>query len=73
MGLILWLLFIGFVLIYGGWFFGKSIGNVVFNPENKTVYIDKSITINHNYHNHRHEHKNLTIIDDETHKKALNN
>ncbi len=73
MGLFLWLIFIGFVLIRGGWIIGKSVGNTIFNPENKSVYIDKSVTINHIQHHHTHKHQNLTVIDEETHKRGLDN
>jgi len=73
MGLLFLLLIVGFVLIYGGLFVGKSIGNAIFNPEESAKYIDKSVTINHNYHNHVHKHQNLTVIDEETHKKGLDN
>jgi hypothetical protein len=71
MGLLFLLCIVGFVLIYGCGLIGKSIGNAIFNTEESAKYIDKSVTINHNYHNHVHKHQNLTVIDEETHKKAL--
>jgi hypothetical protein len=62
------LLFI--VLVGGGWLVGRFIGELLFpEREEKPTYIDKSV--NHHYHTHIHEHKNLTVIDEETHKKGL--
>lgn len=62
------LLFI--VFVGGGWLVGKFIGGILFpDYKEKPPYIDKSV--HHHYHTHNHEHKNLTVIDEETHRKGL--
>lgn len=62
------LLFI--VFVGGGWLVGKFIGSILFpDREEKPTYIDKSV--NYHFHTHNHEHKNLTVIDEETHRKGL--
>lgn len=84
MAFLLFVLILFIVLVGGGWFIGSSVGSAldkVFgnNREDKPTYIDNSV--HHHYHthehgqknvqNHNHLHQNLTIIDEETHKKGL--
>jgi len=61
--------FLFFVLVFGGWAVGKLIGNIFFPERNTGGYIDRSV--HHHHHHHTHTHQNLTVIDDETHKRAL--
>lgn len=62
------LLFI--ILVGGGWLIGKAIGSLLFpEGEEKPTYIDKSV--NYHFHTHKHDHKNLTVIDEETHRKGI--
>lgn len=68
MGLIL-ALFIFFVV--GGLSIGKSIGNIFFPKDRDGGYTDKSIHYHHHHHHHTYNNQNLTVIDDDTHKKAL--
>jgi hypothetical protein len=69
--LLMWFFVLIFIiLVGGGWLIGKFIGSILFpDREEKPTYIDKSV--NHHYHTHIHEHKNLTVIDEETHRKGL--
>jgi ABC-type nickel/cobalt efflux system permease component RcnA len=61
----LFILFVG-----GGWLVGKLFGRILFgSSKEKPTYIDKSI--HHHHHHHTHHHQNMTVIDEETHKKAL--
>lgn len=65
----LFVIILGFVLIYGCYWIFKSIGDSIFKPERQGSYIDRSVT--YNYHVHHHEHKNIHIIDDETKKRII--
>lgn len=73
MGGIIFILILFVVLVGGGWYIGRSIGGAlerrINEPDSssRSTYIDKSV----NFHTHHHTHQNLTVIDEETHKKGL--
>lgn len=69
MDVILFVFFLAIFFIGGGWLLGTAIGDI-FKKHKKSssvTYIDRSV----HHHHHHHEHKNLTIIDEDTHKKGL--
>lgn len=58
------------VCVGGGWLVGKILGSLFTGTsKERETYIDKSV--HHHHHYHKHTHQNLTIIDEETHKKGL--
>lgn len=63
------IIFLFLFLVGGGWAIGKLLGNAFFPKNENGGYIDNSI--HHHHHHHTHTHQNLTVIDSETHKKAL--
>lgn len=70
MGGLIFFLFLFIIFVGGGWMIGKFIAGLLFpDYKEKTTYIDKSV--NYHFHTHNHEHKNLTVIDEETHKRGL--
>lgn len=84
MAAILFILILFVVLVGGGWYIGRSIGGAlgrrIYEPDNsKPTFIDNSV--HHHLHvhehgpktvqNHNHLHQELTVIDEETHRKGL--
>lgn len=74
MGFLVFILVVCVVFIGGGWLLGTSIGSVIdekrnFKEEERPTYIDNSVNLH--THHHVHSHKNLTVIDEETHRKGL--
>lgn len=69
MGAFVLIILLFVVLVGGGWSLAKSFANLIFREE-KTTFVDKSVT--NVYHTHLHQHRNISIIDDATKEKILN-
>lgn len=81
MGFVIFFGILFVILVGGGWLIGSSagkfIGTRIDKKEDKSTFIDNSV--HYHYHTHdygnksfdSHIHQNLTIIDEETHKKGL--
>lgn len=84
--IILFVFFVGGGWLLGntiGGFFEKKVDN--YNDNERPTYVDNSVhyhvhndthehiakKITQNNHKHEHKHQNLTVIDEETHRRGL--